>query len=121
MTPSSVLLRYLGSAPGQLQRRKIATRPADGDEAAPEQGADGLQALADEGMTLMMVTHEMNFARKVADRAIFIDDGSIVEQGDPEMILTAPKTERLSRFLNTIFWGEGRVAAQPEETGIGEQ
>jgi ABC-type polar amino acid transport system ATPase subunit len=82
---------------------------------------DVMRALAADGMTMVIVTHEMNFARKVADRAIFLDDGSIAEQGDPETMLTAPKTERLSRFLNTIFWGEGRVVPQPEEKGIGEQ
>ena len=67
---------------------------------------DVMLQLAADGMTMIIVTHEMNFARKVANRAFFIDDGSIVEEGDPRVILRDPKTERLSRFLNMIFWGQ---------------
>jgi ABC-type polar amino acid transport system ATPase subunit len=67
---------------------------------------DVMRQLAAEGMTMVIVTHEMGFARKVADRAVFIDGGVIVEQGLPEVILRDPSTERLSRFLNRLFWGE---------------
>ncbi len=73
---------------------------------------DVMLQLAADGMTMIIVTHEMNFARKVADRAIFIDDGVIVEQGEPALMLRRPKTERLDRFLGMIFWGEGDV--EPE-------
>lgn len=67
---------------------------------------DVMRLLASDGMTMVVVTHEMSFARKVADRAIFIDGGVIVEEGDPEKILRAPESARLERFLNTLFWGE---------------
>jgi len=65
-----------------------------------------MRQLANDGMTMVVVTHEMNFARKVADRIIFIDDGVIAEEGSPVETLASPKTERLREFLNVIFWGE---------------
>ena len=68
---------------------------------------DTMRALATEGMTMVVVTHEMGFARRVADRAVFIDGGVIVEEGDPREILTNPSTARLHRFLNVVLWGEG--------------
>ena len=58
--------------------------------------------LADDGMTMLIVTHEMNFARKVADRVIFMDGGSIVEEADPETFFQNPQTERARSFLNSI-------------------
>ena len=58
--------------------------------------------LAQEGMTMLVVTHEMNFARCVADRVIFMDDGSIVEEGTPEAFFENPQTERARNFLNSI-------------------
>jgi ABC-type polar amino acid transport system ATPase subunit len=51
------------------------------------------------GMTMIVVTHEMQFAREVGDRLIFIDEGRIVEQGDPAEILDRPRQERTRRFL----------------------
>ncbi len=54
----------------------------------------------------MIVTHEMGFARKVASRSIFLDGGIIAEEGDPRAMLLHPKSDRLQRFLNLIFWGE---------------
>ena len=67
---------------------------------------DTMLKLAEDGMTMVIVTHEMAFARRVADRAVFIDGGVIVEEGVPAHILREPATERLRRFLNVIFWGE---------------
>ena len=67
---------------------------------------DVMRQLAGDGMTMVIVTHEMGFARKVADRAVFIDKGAIVEQGDPRKMLRTPESERLHRFLNQLFWGE---------------
>jgi polar amino acid transport system ATP-binding protein len=67
---------------------------------------DVMRQLAADGMTMVIVMHEMNFARKVADRAIFLDGGLIVEEGKPEEMLRFPSTDRLTRFLNLIFWGE---------------
>lgn len=61
-----------------------------------------MKSLAQEGMTMIVVTHEMKFAREVADEVIFIDNGIIVEKGTPERIFTNPKEERTRRFLNLI-------------------
>ena len=58
-----------------------------------------MKSLADEGMTMIVVTHEITFAREVADRVIFMDGGVIVEQGNPEDVLVHPKEERTRAFL----------------------
>ena len=58
--------------------------------------------LAADGMTMLIVTHEMNFARRVADRVIFMDGGVIVEEADPETFFSSPQTERAKLFLNSI-------------------
>lgn len=58
-----------------------------------------IKQLADEGMTMVIVTHEMQFAQEVSDHLIFIDGGKIIEEGDPLKLLKSPKTERLSGFL----------------------
>lgn len=58
-----------------------------------------MKQLAEEGMTMIVVTHEMGFARDVADRVIFMADGKILEQGTPEEIFTAPKNQRTIDFL----------------------
>jgi ABC-type polar amino acid transport system ATPase subunit len=67
---------------------------------------DAMLRLAREGMTMIVVTHEMSFARRVAGRAVFLDGGVIVEEGDPREMLRHPQTERLHRFLNVLLWGE---------------
>ena len=64
---------------------------------------DVIVDLADEGMTMVVVTHEMGFARKVADRMVFMDEGKIVETGKPKEFFGAPKTERCKLFLNQIL------------------
>ena len=63
---------------------------------------DVMVKLAREGMTMIVVTHEMNFARRVADRIIFMADGQIVETGLPQEFFDHPKTERAKDFLNSI-------------------
>lgn len=63
---------------------------------------DVMVKLAREGMTMIVVTHEMNFARRVADRVIFMADGQIVETGTPDEFFDNPKTERARDFLNSI-------------------
>ena len=63
---------------------------------------DVMTKLASDGMTMLIVTHEMNFARRVADRVIFMDDGRIVEEAKPEDFFENPKTERAKTFLNSI-------------------
>ena len=60
--------------------------------------------LAKEGHTMLIVTHEMQFARAVADRVIFVDGGKIVEEGTPEDFFDYPKTDRLKRFLSTFAY-----------------
>ncbi len=64
---------------------------------------DVMKELAKEGMTMVVVTHEMGFAREVGDRVIFMDEGKIVEQGSPEEIFTAPKHPRLQDFLSKVL------------------
>ncbi len=62
-----------------------------------------MKTLAEEGMTMIVVTHEMGFAREVADRVIFMDKGQIVETGPPETIFTSPQHPRLQQFLKQIL------------------
>ena len=62
-----------------------------------------MQALADEGMTMVVVTHEMGFARRVADRVLFMDEGRIVEEGAPEILFERPTPERTQRFLAKVL------------------
>ena len=107
---------------GQQQRigiaRAIALKPEvilfDEPTSAldPELIGDVLQVmrqLAEEGVTMVVVTHEMSFARDVANHILFMDQGQIVEEGDPESFFTNPKEERTHRFLQRIL---------PERTGL---
>jgi len=64
---------------------------------------DVMKTLAKEGMTMVVVTHEMGFAREVADRVIFMDSGKIVESGTPEHFFTNPENERTKLFLSQIL------------------
>ncbi len=64
---------------------------------------DVMKELARDGMTMVVVTHEMGFAKEVADRVVFMDEGKIVEQGTPEQIFTSPKSERLKDFLAKVL------------------
>ncbi len=64
---------------------------------------DVMVGLAEEGMTMVVVTHEMGFARKVADNMVFMDAGEIVEQGPPETFFAAPKSDRCRKFLSQIL------------------
>ena len=101
---------------GQQQRvaiaRALAMQPAimlfDEPTSAldPEMVGEVLDVmvnLAEEGMTMICVTHEMGFARTVADRLIFMDQGQIVEAGKPDTLFTAPRHPRLRQFLNQIL------------------
>ncbi len=63
---------------------------------------DTMRALASEGMTMLVVTHEMRFARHVADRVVFMADGAVAEQGTPEALFGAPRDPRLQRFLRHL-------------------
>ncbi|MCY8232855.1 amino acid ABC transporter ATP-binding protein [Priestia endophytica] len=62
-----------------------------------------MKSLAQTGMTMAIVTHEMGFAREVADRVFFLDNGLLVEEGEPEAFFTAPKTERAQEFLEKVL------------------
>ena len=64
---------------------------------------DVMRELAGAGMTMIVVTHEMGFAREVGDRLIFMDEGAIVEEGLPSEVLAAPKEERTRRFLSRVL------------------
>jgi ABC-type polar amino acid transport system ATPase subunit len=62
-----------------------------------------MKELAEENRTMIIVTHEMGFAKEVADRVVFMDKGSIIEQGSPQEIFDAPKSERLQSFLKSML------------------
>jgi glutamate transport system ATP-binding protein len=64
---------------------------------------DVMVGLAKEGMTMIVVTHEMGFARKAADRVLFMADGEIVEEATPETFFSAPKSDRAKDFLSKIL------------------
>ena len=81
-----------------------------------------IRGLADEGMTMVIVTHEINFARDVADRIVYLDHGQVAEEG-PSSIINDPKTERLQKFLSSMHEGEVPEAIEKElvdgNTGYG--
>ena len=62
-----------------------------------------MKDLAQSGMTMVIVTHEMGFAREVADRVLFIDEGIICEEGSPEELFSNPKSARLKDFLSKVL------------------
>ena len=64
---------------------------------------DVMKNLASEGMTMVIVTHEVGFAREVADRVILMDSGSMVESATPDLFFTTPKQERTRKFLSQIL------------------
>ena len=63
---------------------------------------NAIRELAARGMTMLIATHEMSFAREIADRVCFLDDGVILEEGTPEQIFTAPQEARTRQFLQRI-------------------
>ena len=64
---------------------------------------DVMRSLAKEGMTMVIVTHEMGFAREVGDRLLFVDEGRIIEQGEPKEVFEHPKEERTRSFLSKVL------------------
>jgi polar amino acid transport system ATP-binding protein len=111
---------------GQQQRAAIARALAMGpqlmlfDEPTsaldPEIVGDVLavmRGLAREGMTMIVVTHEMSFAREVADRVVFVDDGVILEQGVAEQVIASPTHERTRRFLARVLHRAAAELADP--------
>lgn len=71
---------------------------------------DVILELASEGYTMLIVTHEMQFAKAVADKIVFIDGGKIVESDEPEKFFNRPKTDRARRFLNTFIYAKDAVS-----------
>ena len=71
-----------------------------------------MRRLAEAGMTMIVVTHEIRFAREVADRVIFMDEGRVVEQGPPEAVIDNPSHERTRRFLRMVEQEEVAEAAE---------
>jgi polar amino acid transport system ATP-binding protein len=67
-----------------------------------------MRALAADGMTMLVVTHEMAFAREVADRVVFMDGGVIVEEGPPDVVIGRPRNERTRRFLARVLAADAR-------------
>ena len=62
-----------------------------------------MQVLAEEGMTMIVVTHEMGFARQAADQVVFMDEGRVLEAGVPDAVLGNPSNERLRSFLSKVL------------------
>ena len=100
---------------GQQQRvaiaRALATKPEviyfDEPTSALDPELTGevlsvMKTLAEEGMTMIVVTHEMGFARRVANRVVFMEEGRVLEEGDSETIFTSPKEKRTQEFINRI-------------------
>jgi len=117
---------------GQAQRAAIARSLSMGpdlmlfDEPTsaldPELVGDVLEVmrgLAADGMTMMVVTHEMSFAREVADRVVFMDDGTIVEEGRPEAVLGAPQHPRTRDFLARVLNPSRRVSLPARDPASG--
>ncbi len=116
---------------GQQQRVAIARALAMNpklmlfDEATsaldPELVGDVLRVmrqLASEGMTMIVVTHEMDFAREVADRVVFMDSGNIVEEGPPATVFTNPRSPRTRQFLQSILNRNGRTEAPADASAV---
>jgi polar amino acid transport system ATP-binding protein len=115
---------------GQQQRVAIARSLAMGPELMlfdeptsaldPELVGDVLgvmRLLAQDGMTMMVVTHEMSFAREVADRVLFMDDGVILEEGPPERVVAAPSHERTRTFLARLLDPAAAEVTRERELG----
>ena len=119
---------------GQQQRVAIARALSMGPELMlfdeptssldPELVGDVLgvmRKLAGEGMTMMVVTHEMAFAREVADRVVFLDEGRILEQGRPEQVLAHPVHPRTRAFLSRVIHPGGLSSSAPDAPGADEE
>lgn len=74
-----------------------------------------MRRLASDGMTMVVVTHEMNFAREVADRVVFMAEGEIIEVGTPRELFHAPRNDRTKRFLQNVLERNGGALASPKE------
>jgi polar amino acid transport system ATP-binding protein len=73
-----------------------------------------MRQLADDGMTMIVETHEMSFAREVADRVVFMDGGVVVEQGPPSQVIANPQHERTKAFLRRMSREEPEQQVEPQ-------
>ena len=78
-----------------------------------------MKELANSGMTMVVVTHEMGFAREVADRVLFMADGKLIEEGTPEEIFSHPKSPRLQDFLAKVLYNLPLHIKKPRPKGRG--
>ncbi len=79
---------------------------------------DVMRELANDGMTMIVVTHEMSFARGVADRVVFMDDGVVVESGDPRSVIDNPQHERTQGFLRRMRADEAHQGSSVQDTPV---
>ena len=103
---NNVLRKIVG---GMGRKLALGHPKIDGDVTSPENlfrfQSEVIRELADQNTTMIIVTHEMAFARDVADHVIFMDDGRIVEQGDPRQVFENPSEERTKQFLSRFHEG----------------
>ena len=85
----------------EIAVQHLAPRASQTDQ-SDQVPVENIRRLAEAGMTMLVVTHEVRFARDVADRVVFMDEGQIVEQGPPEQVLDHPSQERTQRFLRMV-------------------
>lgn len=87
------------------QAEKASTiKGVESEDLYQEEVLDVVLALAKEGRTMVIVTHEMQFAKAVADRMVFLESGKIVEEGNPKDFFENPQTDRLKQFLRTFTY-----------------
>ena len=95
--------KYPGQLSGGQQQRVAIARALAMDPKMIKEVLDVMRGLAESGMTMVVVTHEMGFAREVADRFLFFDEGEVVEEGTPEHFFTNPQEDRTKLFLSQIL------------------
>ena len=78
-----------------------------------------IRRLADAGMTMIVVTHEIRFAREVADRVIFMDDGKVIEEGSPAQVIDNPQQPRTRRFLRRVAQSAELDVEEEVAAGVG--
>ena len=107
--PSAKVLEGVASKAPEM-RAHILSKRAMIDVDAIKEVLDTMISLAEDGMTMLCVTHEMGFARSVADRVIFMADGRIVEQAPPQTFFANPEHPQLRAFLGQILSSNGQAA-----------
>ena len=103
LKPDDARVTALGRQLGMRDAALASTPGSEDVHAVVGEVLDLMARLAADGMTMLVVTHEIDFARDVSDRTIFIDQGLIEEQGPSREVLTNPRTERMQRFLERVL------------------